>query len=241
MNYTLMTTSVFATSGTWIKPIGSSYVDVLIIGGGGGGKNGAPLTFEVGDGGYPSYVNKINKLYIGNQTYITVTVGAKGIHGLLPLPTAGGNSFFGTYIATGGYAGSNLTYDSTISNYVVNPLSDCVTTFSYLSQMCGGELVTRGGIGGTTIGLSFPIQKPGDPFQNPFLAYGLVITGIYDNYYGIGGKGGIFYSGGNAAGSNGNNYGSGGGGGAVTKLNGAGNSGGDGAPGIVVVKSFKFS
>ena len=124
---------VFSASDTWNRPTGVEYLTVLCVGGGGGGGAGglrrsndtAGTSFAVGGGGGGGGAfTYVSNLYIGDQTSVSIGVGAAGTGGAGTSLTkvagsaaqltavnggsggAGGASSFGTYIvANGGGAG----------------------------------------------------------------------------------------------------------------------------------------
>lgn len=102
---------VFTTSGTWVRPTGVNFVEVLLVGGGGGGGTAYYNTAAAGGGG-GEVVRRVLAVS-GNQL---VTIGAGGSGGVAGTPSnggGGGTSSFGSLLscAAGGGGGSGLTAD----------------------------------------------------------------------------------------------------------------------------------
>jgi hypothetical protein len=131
-------TIVFTSSTTWTVPSSCIYADVMVVGGGQGGAGGVRNTAESYNGGTGGAITIGNNVYLGGTGTVAITVGAGGAGGAGSTTTtqnngvAGGNSLFGTFIASGGgrahgnpsqpgYRGTvNNAYnagDTTLSNF----------------------------------------------------------------------------------------------------------------------------
>lgn len=126
-----LVTETFTSSTTWTRPTGVNYlVAVVVIGaGGGGGGGGAVLergpassnytTVGGGGGGGGGGWHILQNLYVGDQTSVTIGIGAGGTAGtgVVATKAAGGTAQF-TGIArypTAGGNGSNTTFGSYIT------------------------------------------------------------------------------------------------------------------------------
>jgi hypothetical protein len=157
---------VFLTSGTWTRPTGVDYVDVIAIGGGGGGAAGLAAldninsTFNnfgarAGAGGSLALVNNI---YVGDQADVSIGVGAGGVgapggtaskvSGGTARPitftsgtaTAGGASTFGAYVSAGGGGGATSSASGVSGTATSNQYG---ATFVNASFSGVGETVTK--------------------------------------------------------------------------------------------------
>jgi hypothetical protein len=128
----------FTTNGTWTKPVNSTQVRVLAIGGGGGGGSGCKGAAGTnrnggtggGKGGYLDMTLRASDL----TSTVAVTVGSGGTGGASQTTNttpgisgvAGDNTTFGTYLtAFGGYGGVGGTIgNSTFSAPIERPFTD---------------------------------------------------------------------------------------------------------------------
>ena len=93
---------VFTTSGTWTKPAGTNYIDVLVWGGGGGGtSNGG--NFRTGGGGGGFVRQRLYGADIPDTQSVIVGAGGAGSTGT---GGTGGTSSFGNVSVTGGGGGA---------------------------------------------------------------------------------------------------------------------------------------
>ena len=162
-----LVTETFTSSTTWTRPTGVDYlVAVIGLSGGSGGRGGTATiatTTESGEssfGGAPGVYGFIRNVYVGDQTSISVGVGAGGNGGIggtatkagtaaggivttaPTLPSAGGATTFGAYLScTTAASGTVGTVTSTVpfGDYVLTTLAptNTATTFqtnSYWQQ-----------------------------------------------------------------------------------------------------------
>jgi len=96
-------TETFTADGTWTKPAGATWVEVIVVGGGGGGGTAGynKMGSNGGHGGYG--VDTVN---ISAISTVAVTVGSGGSAG-----SAGTGSTFGSYVTSGG--GAAGTHEAT--------------------------------------------------------------------------------------------------------------------------------
>lgn len=206
------TVNVFTASGSYSKPDGLKFVEVIVVGGGGGGggvgpTGGTERASSGGGGGGGSSIKFIPASTLSASE--TVTVGAGGTGGAdgSTNGSTGGTSSFGTHAtATGGGGGEAQT--ASAATTVRNP-----------------------GAGG--LGASGNINMAGGPGTTGVL--------YASNRIGFGNGGNSSMGGGGRAisdtAANGGPYG-GGGTGMNINISTAAASGGDGADGIVIVKEY---
>lgn len=118
---------VFAASGTWTKPAGAVFVDVIAIGGGGGGGGGAcaPVGNDRSGGGGGGAGGVVRKSFdaalLGGTE--SVTVGAGGTAGGPGVSSGsnggpggnGGNTEFGSWVKAGGGGGGQAGTNGSIA------------------------------------------------------------------------------------------------------------------------------
>ena len=128
-----LVTDTFTASGTWTRPTGVSYVNVVGVGGGGGGAGGgcyaSNLTTAANGWGGPSGASStwavIQNVYVGGTTSVSVGIGTAGAAGTAKTFSkaaaattvntgaaensgnggAGGATTFGAYLSIGGGGG----------------------------------------------------------------------------------------------------------------------------------------
>lgn len=117
-------TETFNSSGTWTRPTGVDYVDVVVLGAGGGGASGVCATQrnstaqreaqgQAGGGGQWAILRGI---YVGDVSTVSVGVGAGGAGGIgTAINKAAASSAQGTAVAVSGAAGGATTFGSYIS------------------------------------------------------------------------------------------------------------------------------
>lgn len=177
---TLIDTQTFTSNGTWTKPVGANYVDVLIMGGGGGGGSGAcgitatnRLGGNGGNGAGCFYIRSIPAGVLSATQ--AVTVGTSGAGGAGTAVTGngnsgsnGGSSFFHKYEGVGGLGGffgtngaSSQSKSITILatgfiNYVEAALETAyrdelnLATLTSSAALVGQSTVTDGSAGNST-------------------------------------------------------------------------------------------
>ena len=136
----------FTANGTWTRPDGVDYVNIVVVAGGGGGAS-AGLTHAGGGGG----AGGILQSTVNVTGDITVTVGEGGANN-----ADGAASSFGSYSAEGGKKGliSSSDYDGlggSGSNLGQNGIEANLVGGAGGSNSITGKI---GGIGGTTAGVA---------------------------------------------------------------------------------------
>ena len=149
----------FASSGTWTKPAGAQFVEVIAIGGGGGGGSGrlgaASSTRGGGAGGGGAGITRWMVPAAALGATVAVTVGAGGAGGA-PILTSGVNgnagtagtaSTFGSHVYAAGGAGGAGGAGTTA------PVGGTGATAAILAGGNGGN-GGAGATGGPTVGLA---------------------------------------------------------------------------------------
>jgi len=209
----LIARRVFTGTQVYTPTVGTTSVDVLVVGGGGGGGGSqstvaATAASGAGGGGAGWARRRITAAFSG----VTITVGAAGIGGITTNPgTAGGTSSFGALLsATGGAGGPFGPQQSVASN--------ASFTLGIASQGVGslGDMNGDGEYGGWAFYASNPQSGKGG-------------SSIF-------GGGGVWRTG-YATGGDGQKPGAGGGGGNSPPSFG-GATGGNGLQGVVIVDEY---
>lgn len=191
----LATSTIFTTSGTWIKPASVTSVRVVVIGGGGGGGATTASANGSGGGGASGCVAYGDIAVSGN---VTVTVGDKGTGGTAGNndATAGGNTSFAgvtTISANGGAAGNRGAGSDATGG------SACSTTSGGLLAVNG----QRGQDGETLGGVSFGGGGGSSPYGQGAYKTLTNTAGEASTGYGSGGAGASSEDGTARAGGNG--------------------------------------
>lgn len=216
LDFGLASVQTFTESGTWTRPSGITKVIVEVIGGGGGGggsdNTGSGQGGFAGGGGGGGFAKKL--VDVSSIASSTITIGAKGTGG-----AAGG-------LNDGTNGGDSSWADGT------NTVTGAGGKGGKTAQVA---VTARGGGGAGGLGSGGDVNGAGDPG-----GFGFGTGGV-----GFGGVGGGSALGGGAASAENNNDGNdattpgAGGGGAAEIGAAAGQAGGDGAAGIVIVWEFK--
>lgn len=150
----LLVTETFTSSTTWTRPTGVDYLVAAIgLSGGGGGEGGTASTVTAGFsgnqnyGGHPGVYALLRDIYIGDQSTISIGVGAGGNGGIggtavrggsttAPVaPGDGGATTFGTYLTcttasvgtAAGTASGVVTTTTPFASTVVTTLAETQT------------------------------------------------------------------------------------------------------------------
>lgn len=217
-----MPTIVVTSNTKWTCPAGVTSVTVHCIGGGGGGGGAMSNPSTGGGGAGGSYAGKVVTV-IPEEEY-DVVVGNGGSGGFLN-GSNGSPSYFkeiSEVFAQGGAGGGGTNVSYVNSSPGLGSISSCIGTIKYRGGH-GSYGSYSGDYSGAGGGGAFYYGNGGDALN----AVGGKGTATY------GGDGGNGVSG-TSNGESGSNYG-GGGSGAIADGGKAGVSGGDGAPGVVVL------
>jgi len=209
----LIDTQIFTVSGTWTKPAGCNQVEVWVVGGGGGGGYAATANRIGGGGGAGGGARLHITSGLGVTETIGVGIGGAGGVGSTGTPAGNGtSSYFRNTNLCRGYGGAG-----TDSSDVIVAVGGAGAPGQY------GDLNVYGGDGKNEyINTAAGVGKGGEGGTPPF-------------GFGDGAPAGCSTT--SQAGVTATGYG-GGGGGAVT-IDGTDVNGGAGAPGIVIVRSYK--
>lgn len=206
---------IITTSGTFTPPVGVNTVLLTILapGAGGGGGGGCSVTYGGNGGSAGSYVTDYPYAVTGGNSY-TVTINPVGAGG-----AGGANATDGTVGSNGGsIVFDTLTIPGGIAATDSSTDNEAVSLGGFNASLnTPGHIYLPGGSGG---GNNHDITSPSGAGGSLF-----------------GGIGGVGVAAG-SIGNNGQGYGSGGsgGGGAVSCGGNSGFAGGNGAPGIVIIK-----
>lgn len=208
---------IFTSGGTWNKPAGAKYVEIEVLGGGGGGGGATAASasqHSCGTGGGAGGYAWAKKAAADLTASVAVTVGAAGLGQGGAVGTDGGGSSFGAYVVAGGGAGGLFTGTNANDFWVEPPAGGTATA---------GDLLIPGQGGGAANG---------------------------DGVFGMGGRGGNskYGAGGRERGTGASaqalsgyaatGYGAGGGGALETGTTAVTRNGGNGSPGIVIVRTY---
>jgi len=249
---------LFTTSGTWTKPAGCKWVEIICIGAGGGGGSGhahSSANRAGGGGGGGGGISEVRYRYVALPSTLTVTIGASGAGGAGVSAINNGNA--GSTGGTTSVTASGITYCSAAGGGGGGGGSNSPGTAG--SGTTNGQALFDGGAGGSggsTTGVTAANAKgaPGGggggglpsgttPYNGGSGGTNLGIgspgsgsgTGG-SNYglYGTGGGGSPSASGSTSAAAGAGGYGAGGGGsGASSTASGAGGAGGGGIACII--------
>lgn len=250
---------ITTAGGTWTKPTGALWVEVIVIGGGGGGGGGAVQATTAerigGAGGGGGYVCRAMFPASALPNTVPITVGAGGagavgrgtVAGVGNAGVAGGQSQFSSYlVAPGGNAASGATAGTGYGGLGegANPRGDTQNTASFATG--GGPWCAPGG--GCGIGLyASGTQFQGTPLPGGASAYGPAGGAVGNGvsapsgrtnapWVGAGGGGGSAVSSAGGAGTRGGGGGGGGYGNTTANAGGAGGKGGDGAVYVITYR-----
>ena len=250
--------TVFTSSGTWSKPLGTKAVRMIVVGGGGGGGSGhvdVSGNKAGGGGGSGAGISIVDYRGTDVPTTLTVTVGAGGAGGAGVSGSANGNN--GTNGTASSVSASGLTYAYAHGGFGGGGGTQSAGTAGAAGTL--GEAMFPGGAGGAgttnnstaTAGNSTgaPGGGAGGGYTGSIYSTGgsggtrfhistpsSTSTGNSIGPYGAGGNGSAAVSGTSAAGGAGG-YGAGGGGsGAATTATGNGGAGGSGI--VVMIAEY---
>ena len=251
---------IFTASGTWTKPTGAKFVEVLLIGaGGGGGSGSADNSPTYGSGGAGGGGGGFTQVKFNASTLSateTVTAGAGGAGGVAPSNngSAGTDTSFGTKATAkagtggttgannglstgGGTGGSGLTENGGDGGNGQGPSAGTGTKFGAATGGGGGGSAAGGSTGGAGGAKSLQTHAGGTGGASANAGGAGVLFDAEEPIGGTGGGGAGASNGVNTTGGAGGLYGGGGGGGgSYTGIN-YGN-GGSGANGICVVITY---
>lgn len=157
---------VFTTSGTYIKPAGAQFAEVIAIGGGGGGGSGQAGTGGGGAGGAGG--NFAWRRVPGSllTSTVAVTVGAPAAGGASVSGSANGingaagvTSSFGSYVRAGGGSGGQGNAGGTAPNSLPSPFED--DTFRSVEGTSGGFASLSSGAAGTDSPQTTALERQG--------------------------------------------------------------------------------
>lgn len=219
-------TQTFTSSGTWARPTGVNYVDLMVIGAGSGGRGGQAQTQissalgNGGQGGAGGSYSLLRDVYVGGEDSWSVGVGAGGVGGAGGTVTKAAAGTVSPITADGsnGASGGAMTFGS---------LS--ISTYFGIGTAAGGTAGVGGGSPGGDGGASGMDSFSGLPYAPALISGGAAGSAGT----GSSASGGVNGAGGSAATGTANAGGGGGGGGAAqsapTNLAGAGGVGRPGA------------
>jgi hypothetical protein len=225
----LIDQQVFTANGTWTKPAGCKLVEVHAVGGGGGGA-GAGITgsvFRFGGGGGGGGYSSGYWLASGWGATVTVVIGSGGAGGAAGQNdgAAGGNSTFNGLVspylsAVGGGAGTKAASDDTFGGNGTGGSANHAGQITDTALSAVGMNGSRHGC----VGITYQ-NLTGGAASGPWSGAQNVVAAKVDS--------GTYAD----AGDDGPRPGCGGGGAAVRGATGSA-AGGDGADGIIIVRSY---